>query len=158
MLEYFQMPDATAETITSEGWLRTGDLGTMDAQGYLKITGRSKEMIIRGGLNIYPREIEDVLFSHPNIADVAVLGIPDERWGEQIAAVIRLNDGENPPTPEALKTFCTDRIARHKCPVYWYFVEEFPLTPTGKIQKFELKKHLENNDFKTSWVKTLHNL
>lgn len=148
MLEYFRMPEATAATIDGDGWLHSGDLGAMDERGYLRIAGRLKEMIIRGGLNIYPREIEDVLFGHPQIADVAVIGVPDDRWGEQVAAVVRVHDGFGRPTLDSLKEYCTDRMARHKAPTQWYFVDHFPLTPTGKIQKFALTSMVAAGDLR----------
>jgi fatty-acyl-CoA synthase/long-chain acyl-CoA synthetase len=138
MLEYYDMPEATQAAIDKEGWLHTGDLATMDDRGYFAITGRLKDMIIRGGENIYPREIEDVLFSHPQVADVAVLGVPDPMWGERVVAVLRLADVANPPTAEALHDFCRERLAPHKTPRTWYHTEAFPLTGSGKIQKFRI--------------------
>jgi fatty-acyl-CoA synthase len=144
MLGFYEMPDQTAITIDSDGWLHMGDLGTMDDRGYLKVTGRLKEMIIRGGLNIYPREIEELLFSHPDIAEVVVVGIPDDKWGEQIAAVIRLKGSSSTPKPEELKSWCRERLAAHKAPAYWYFTEEYPVTPSGKIQKFRLRDQIKN--------------
>ena len=139
MLEYSDMPSETAATIDSDGWLHMGDVATMDERGFLRITGRIKDMIIRGGLNIYPREIEEMLFQHPAIADVAVLGIPDEKWGEQIAAVVRPVDPANKPDPAELENWCRERIASHKTPAIWYFTDVFPMTPSGKIQKFKLQ-------------------
>lgn len=150
MLEYYRMPEATAATIDEDGWLHTGDLGAMDDRGFLQITGRLKEMIIRGGLNIYPREIEDVLFAHPAVAEVAVVGIPDERWGEQVAAVIRLTDGAEPPAPQDLKEFCAARMARFKAPASWFFVDGYPLTPTGKVQKFALTDLIASGQLSSS--------
>ena len=138
MLEYFDLPDETAATIDSEGWLHMGDLGSMDERGYLRITGRLKDMIIRGGLNIYPREIEDLLFSHPGVAEVAVVGIPDEVWGEVVGAVIRPADPAHLPTVEELRAYCRDDLAAFKTPSVWFVAEAFPLTPSGKIQKFVL--------------------
>ncbi|MGY4101542.1 AMP-binding protein [Nocardia sp. R16R-3T] len=139
MLGYSDMPDETATTIDSEGWLHMGDLGTMDDRGFLRITGRLKDMIIRGGLNIYPREIEELLFRHPAVAEVIVVGVPDEKWGEQIAAVLRAEDPANPPDVAALKAWCRERIAAHKTPSLWYFATELPMTPSGKIQKFRVQ-------------------
>ncbi|MEO5666176.1 MAG: AMP-binding protein [Nocardioides sp.] len=138
MLGYYEMPEATAATIDSEGWLHTGDLGAMDGRGFVRITGRLKDTIIRGGLNIYPREIEDVLISHPSVLELAVLGVPDDKWGEEIAAVLRTADDVLPPSAHDLRAYCVERLARHKAPVQWYSIEEFPMTPTGKIQKFLL--------------------
>jgi fatty-acyl-CoA synthase len=117
-----------------------GDLGTMDDRGYLKVTGRLKDMIIRGGINIYPREIEDLLFTHPQIAEVAVIGIADERWGERIAAVIRPADPAAPPVAEELRAWCKERIAAHKVPASWFLAQAYPMTPSGKVQKFVLRE------------------
>jgi len=137
MKGYFKMPEATMETIDKDGWLHTGDLGTMDAQGYFKVTGRIKEMIIRGGENIYPREIEEFLHRHPKVSDAYVVGVPDRKYGEQILAVIRLHEGETADADEFVR-FCRGRIARHKIPCYWEFVESFPMTASGKVQKYKL--------------------
>jgi fatty-acyl-CoA synthase len=139
MLSYYEMPEATAATIDADGWLHMGDLGTMDERGFLKVTGRLKDMIIRGGLNIYPREIEELLFTHPAVADVAVIGVPDETWGEQIAAVIRTRPDTACPTSEELRQFCRSEMSPHKTPAYWIFVDSFPVTPSGKVQKFVLR-------------------
>jgi fatty-acyl-CoA synthase len=138
MLGYFEMPDKTAEAIDSEGWLHTGDLVTMDDRGYTKITGRLKDMIIRGGENIYPREIEEVLFEHPGIAEVAVVGLPDERWGEIVAAFVRDADPAAPVADEDLHAYLRQHLAPQKTPALWFHVDEFPLTSSGKIQKFVL--------------------
>lgn len=146
MLEYYRLPEETAATIDADGWLRMGDLGTMDERGFLRITGRVKDMIIRGGINIYPREIEELLFLHPEIADVAVVGVPDERWGEQVAAVIRLREPDRRPQPEVLKAWCRERISSHKTPSRWYFATEYPMTPSGKIQKFVLLERIASGD------------
>ncbi|MFC9840218.1 AMP-binding protein [Rhodococcus sp. NPDC127530] len=140
MLGYSDMPDETAATIDADGWLYMGDLATMDERGFLRITGRLKDMIIRGGLNIYPREIEELLFQHSDVAEVAIVGVPDEKWGEQIGAVVRPTDPANPPDATALKTWCRDRIAAHKTPSLWYFTDRLPMTPTGKIQKFRVQQ------------------
>ncbi|MGV9710955.1 AMP-binding protein [Gordonia sp. NPDC003424] len=142
MLAYYDMPEATAATIDADGWLHMGDLATMDERGFLKITGRLKEMIIRGGVNLYPREIEELLFGHPAIADVIVLGIPDEYWGEQVAAVIRPADPAVRPDPQQLKEWCRERISAHKVPALWFFAEQFPMTPSGKIQKFKVRDEI----------------
>lgn len=138
MTEYHDMPDATAEAIDAEGWYHTDDLASMDERGYCRIEGRLKDMIIRGGENIYPREIEDVLFSHPDVAEAAVVGIPDERWGEQVAAFVRCNPGST-LDPSELKAFVRTHLAPFKTPTYWVPVEAFPLTGSGKIQKFLLR-------------------
>lgn len=138
MLGYFNMPEETARTITPEGWLRSGDLGSMDARGFLKITGRIKDMIIRGGENIYPREIENLLLEHPKIAQAAILGVPDEKWGEQVCAVIQPRTPDDPPDPKDLHDFCRAQLAAYKTPRLWCFIEAFPFTETGKLQKFKL--------------------
>jgi fatty-acyl-CoA synthase len=131
--------EATARAIDSEGWLHTGDLAVMRADGNFKITGRAKDMIIRGGENIYPREIEEFLYTHPKIADVQVVGLPDLRLGETTCAWIRLKEGES-LTEHELKEFCRGKIAHFKVPQYVRFVEAFPMTVTGKIQKFKIRK------------------
>jgi fatty-acyl-CoA synthase len=136
---YYGQPEKTAETIDAAGWLHSGDLGTMDEAGYVRITGRLKEMIIRGGENIYPREIEEFLFTHPKVAQVAVFGIPDDYYGEEVMAWVQLRSGEE-ATEEELRTFCRDRIAHFKIPKHIWFVEAFPMTVTGKLQKFRMRK------------------
>jgi fatty-acyl-CoA synthase len=139
MKGYYNNPAATAEAIDEEGWLHTGDQATMDAEGYVRITGRIKELIIRGGENIAPKEIEDLLRQHPKVVDVYVYGIPDERLGEDVAAAIRLKPGET-ATPEEICQFCKDRIARFKIPRHVRFVDSFPMTASGKVQKFKLRE------------------
>jgi acyl-CoA synthetase (AMP-forming)/AMP-acid ligase II len=139
MTGYFDNPEATAAAIDEDGWLHTGDLGSMDARGYCRIGGRLKDMIIRGGENIYPREIEQVLFDHEDVADVAVVGVPDPTWGEQVAAFIRPAEGRT-PDPDALFAYCRERLAPFKTPRHWRIVDEFPLTPSGKVQKFVLRE------------------
>jgi fatty-acyl-CoA synthase len=143
MLGYFHLPEATAETIDADGWLHMGDIGTMDDRGFLRVTGRVKDMIIRGGINLYPREIEDLLFDHPAVAEAAVVGIPDEKWGEQVGAVIRIREGVTRPSPEELRSWCRERISAHKAPTYWYFTDAYPMTPSGKIQKFVLRDQID---------------
>jgi fatty-acyl-CoA synthase len=138
MIEYFDMPEATAAAIRADGWLHTGDLGTMDENGYLRISGRLKDVIIRGGENISPREIEELLARHPRIAE-AVVGAPDERWGETVIAVIRVADTQAAPTPEDLHSYCRESLAKYKTPVGWCFVDALPSTATGKVQKFVLR-------------------
>jgi fatty-acyl-CoA synthase len=137
MLGYNDNPEATAKTIDAEGWLHTGDLGRMDPRGYLRITGRVKEMIIRGGENLFPAEIENALLEHPAIAEIAVVGVPDERWGEQVACFMRCTGGEK-PSPAQLKAFIRERLSAQKTPAYWIWVDAWPLTGSGKIQKFKL--------------------
>ena len=139
MKGYFDNPEATAEAIDTAGWLHTGDLGSMDERGYCRIEGRVKEMIIRGGENIYPREIEQVLYAHPGVADVAVVGVPDKYWGEQVAAFVRPAPG-HPATQDELAAYCRTQLAAHKMPRHWVFVDAFPLTPSGKVQKFVLRE------------------
>jgi len=139
MAGYHDMPEATGQAIDDEGWYHTGDLASMDERGFLRIEGRVKDMIIRGGENIYPREIEDVLFAHPSVAEVAVVGIPDDRWGEVVAAFVRPADGVT-LDEGALRAHCRDRLAPYKTPQHWVQLSEFPLTASGKIQKFKLRE------------------
>jgi fatty-acyl-CoA synthase len=141
MTGYFDAPEQTRAAIDPDGWLHTGDLGSMDRRGYLRIGGRLKEMIIRGGENIYPAEIEQVLLTHPSVLDVAVVGVPDEVWGEQVAAFIRLVPGAA-ANPEELFAYIRARLAPHKAPRVWEFVDEFPLTGSGKVRKFALRERL----------------
>jgi acyl-CoA synthetase (AMP-forming)/AMP-acid ligase II len=136
---YHRDPEGTAAAIDADGWYHTGDLASMDSRGYLRIEGRLKDMIIRGGENIYPKEIEDRLFDHPAVAEAAVVGIPDETWGEVVAAFIRCVPEASVSQTE-LHTWCRERLAPHKTPVRWEFVEAFPLTPSGKIQKYVLRE------------------
>ena len=138
MAGYNENPEATAATIDSEGWLHTGDLGTMDSRGYVKITGRVKEMIIRGGENLFPVEIENVLLEHPDVAQVAVVGLPDEKWGEIVAAFVRMREGTH-LEPSELKAHCRSLMAAQKTPSVWVAVNEYPMTGSGKVQKFDLR-------------------
>ncbi|MFT3811446.1 MAG: AMP-binding protein [Micropepsaceae bacterium] len=146
MIGYNDNPAATAATIDAQGWLHTGDLGRMDGRGYVKITGRVKEMIIRGGENLFPAEIENAMLEHPAIAEIAVVGIPDEKWGEQVACFMRAKGGDR-PDGAALKAFIRDRLAAQKTPQFWVWVEEWPLTGSGKIQKFRLREMFEAGAF-----------
>ena len=139
MKGYYMMPEATAAAIDKDGWLHTGDLGEIDENGYYKITGRIKDMIIRGGENIYPREIEEFLFQHPKVNDVHVVGIPDKRYGEQVLAAVQVKTGETATAQEFID-YCAGRIARHKIPKYWEFVDAFPMTASGKVQKYKLRE------------------
>lgn len=139
MKGYYKMQDATEAAIDEDGWLHTGDLGVVDENGYFKVTGRIKDMIIRGGENVYPREIEEFLHTHPKINDVHVVGVPDEKYGEQVLAAIQLKEGEN-ATVEELREYCNGKIARHKIPRYFEFVKEFPMTASGKVQKYKLRE------------------
>lgn len=139
MRGYYGQSEKTAEAIDEAGWLHSGDLGTMDENGYVRITGRLKEMIIRGGENIYPREIEDYLFTHPKVAEVAVFGIPSDYYGEEVMAWIQLHEGEEASEQE-IRDYCQDNIAHFKIPKYIWFVKEFPMTVTGKVQKFKMRE------------------
>lgn len=136
---YYKNPDATREAIDAEGWLHTGDLAVMDANGYCRVTGRLKDMIIRGGENIYPREIEEFLYRHPKVLDVQVVGIPDSVYGEEVMAWIILKDGESAIVDE-IKEYCKGKISKHKIPRYIEFTESYPMTASGKIQKFKLRE------------------
>ena len=144
MVGYLDDPEATAATIDEQHWLHTGDLGSMDERGYLRITGRLKEMIIRGGENVSPAEVEEVLYAHPQVAEAVVLGVPHPEWGEEIAAVVRLADerGGDRPTADVLREHCRAQIARFKAPSRWYFVDGYPTTAAGKIQKFVLRERI----------------
>ena len=139
MLGYWNNSQATSDAIDSEGWMHTGDLAQMDEQGYVRIVGRNKDMIIRGGENIYPRELEEFFFTHPAVADVQIVGIPDARYGEEIVAWIKFHPGHTANELE-LQTWCKSRIAHFKTPRYFKFVEVFPMTVTGKIQKFKMRE------------------
>ncbi len=139
MRGYYKMPEATAAAIDRDGWLHTGDLATMDDHGYCRITGRIKDMVIRGGENVYPRELEELLYTHPKVRDVQVFGVPDPRLGEEIAAWVRLQEGVT-ATAEEIRDFCRERVARYKVPRYVRFVDEYPLTVTGKVQKFKMRE------------------
>jgi long-chain acyl-CoA synthetase len=138
MAGYWQRPEETAKVIDADGWLHTGDLGVMRPDGYVQITGRLKDMIIRGGENIYPREIEDLLSAHPDLLDAAVFGVPDEKWGEQVAAAVRVKPGSN-ATDESFANFLDGKIARHKIPKLWMRVDALPTNASGKVQKFVLR-------------------
>lgn len=139
MNEYFEMPEATARTIDQDGWLHTGDICSMDERGYCTVEGRLKDMIIRGGENIYPREIEELLFQHPTVGEVAVVGLPDERLGEVVGAFIRSAPGETPDR-EALFAYLREHASPQKTPKHWFLMAEFPLTGSGKIQKYVLRE------------------
>ena len=141
MRGYHDAPEATAAAIDAEGWYHTGDLASLDGRGYLRIEGRIKDMIIRGGENIYPREIEDALFDHPAVAEAVVVGVPDQTWGEVVAAFVRPVPGQPRPAPEELRAHCQDRLAPYKTPEHWVFVDAFPMTPSGKIQKYKLREN-----------------
>jgi len=140
MMSYYNMPEKTAAAIDGEGWLHTGDLATMDAQGYINIVGRLKEMVIRGGENIYPREIEELLIRHPKVADAQVLGVPDTFYGEELLAVVLPKEGAE-VSEEELRDFCEERISYQKIPRYFQFTNAFPMTASGKVQKFVLREN-----------------
>ena len=141
MLGYWDDPERTAEAIDRAGWMHTGDLATMDDEGYCNIVGRIKDMVIRGGENVYPREIEEFLYRHPKIQDVQVFGVPDERYGEELCAWVILHAGERMEAEE-LRAFCEGQIAHYKIPRHIRFVDEFPLTVTGKVQKFVMRERM----------------
>lgn len=140
MIGYWEQPDKTAEAIDSDGWMHTGDIGVMDGDGYVAITGRIKDMVIRGGENIYPREVEEFLYTHPDILDAQVIGVPDEKYGEELMAWIQLRDGAAPLDSDAVRQFCDGRLAHYKIPRYVHVVDEFPMTVTGKVRKVEMRE------------------
>ena len=139
MLGYWNNEEATRGAIDAARWMHTGDLAVMDDEGYLNIVGRIKDMIIRGGENVYPREVEEFLYTHPKVQDVQVIGVPDAKYGEEIMAWVRLRDGET-ATGEEIRDFCRGRIAHYKVPRYVKFVDAFPMTVTGKVQKFLMRE------------------
>jgi fatty-acyl-CoA synthase len=139
MRGYWDDEERTRETIDADGWLHSGDIGIMDAEGYVQVVGRIKDLIIRGGENIYPREIEEFLHTHPKIQEVQVFAVPDESYGEQVCAWIRLAVGQR-MTDDEVREFCRHRIAHFKVPHYVRFVEGYPMTVTGKIQKFRMRE------------------
>ncbi|AXB45495.1 AMP-binding protein [Amycolatopsis albispora] len=140
MLGYWEQPEKTAEVIDAARWMHTGDLAVMDDEGYVNITGRIKDMVIRGGENVYPREIEEFLYTHPDILDAQVIGVPDVKYGEELMAWVRLREGAAPLTAESLREFCTGKLAHYKIPRYVHVVDEFPMTVTGKVRKVEMRE------------------
>jgi len=146
MQGYFEMPERTAEAIDGDGWLHTGDLCAMDGRGYCTVEGRLKDMIIRGGENIYPRELEDLLFAHDAVGEVAVVGLPDEKWGETVAAFVRPAPGRDVEKTE-LFAYVRENLSPHKTPKHWFAVEEFPLTGSGKIQKYKLREQWRDGEW-----------
>ena len=140
MLGYWEQPDKTAEAVDAAHWMHTGDLAVMDEEGYLAITGRIKDMVIRGGENVYPREIEEFLYTHPDVLDAQVIGVPDAKYGEELMVWVRLRAGAPELTAEALREFCTGKLAHYKIPRYVRIVEEFPMTVTGKVRKVEMRE------------------
>jgi len=143
MLGYWEQPDKTAEAIDAAHWMHTGDLAVMDSDGYLAITGRIKDMVIRGGENIYPREIEEFLYTHPDILDAQVIGVPDAKYGEELMAWVRLRPGAATLTAEDLRAFCAGQLAHYKIPRYVHVVDEFPMTVTGKVRKVEMRERAQ---------------
>jgi fatty-acyl-CoA synthase len=141
MLGYWDDPEKTAEAIDSEGWMHTGDLAVIDDEDYCNIVGRHKDLIIRGGENVYPREVEEFLFRHPKIADVTVVGVPHERFGEEVCAWIKLRAGES-VSSEEIREYCKGQIAHFKIPSHIAFVESFPMTVTGKVQKYLIRQQI----------------
>ena len=144
MAGYWNEPEKTRHAIDDDGWMHTGDVAMMDADGYISVTGRIKDMVIRGGENIYPREIEEFLYSHPDIVDAQVIGVPDEKYGEELMVWIRVREGADAPTPESLRAFCAGRIAHHKIPRYVQTIDEVPMTVTGKVRKVELRERAKS--------------
>ena len=140
MLGYWEQPDKTAEAVDAAHWMHTGDLAVMDADGYLAITGRIKDMVIRGGENVYPREIEEFLYTHPDILDAQVIGVPDAKYGEELMVWMRLRAGAPALTAEAVREFCAGQLAHYKIPRYVHVVDEFPMTVTGKVRKVEMRE------------------
>jgi fatty-acyl-CoA synthase len=140
MLGYWEQPEKTAEVLDTDAWMHTGDLAEMRDDGYLNIVGRIKDMVIRGGENVYPREIEEFLYTHPDIADVQVIGVPDERYGEEICAWVKMRDGAEPLDAEGVRAFATGRLAHFKIPRYVLMVDDFPMTVTGKIRKVDMRE------------------
>jgi fatty-acyl-CoA synthase len=140
MLGYWEQPDKTAEVIDAARWMHTGDLAIMDEAGYLNITGRIKDMVIRGGENIYPREVEEFIYTHPDIVDAQVIGVPDERFGEELMAWLRIKPGATAPTAQDIAAFADGKLARYKIPKYVHVVDEFPMTVTGKVRKAQMRE------------------
>jgi fatty-acyl-CoA synthase len=140
MIGYWNQPDKTAEAVDAAHWMHTGDLAVMDSDSYLAITGRIKDMVIRGGENIYPREIEEFLYTHPDILDAQVIGVPDAKYGEELMAWVRLRAGVPELTAEALRAFCSGQLAHYKIPRYVHITDEFPMTVTGKVRKVEMRE------------------
>lgn len=148
MIGYHGQPEATARTLLPDGWLRTGDLGSMDERGYLRITGRLSDMVIRGGENIYPAEVEAALLRLSAVAGVAVFGLPDEHWGEIVAAAIQVVDDQRCPDVDTLRSHCRQLLAPHKTPARWFAISSLPLTPSGKVMKYELRDAAIRNQLK----------
>jgi len=139
MVGYWGDEEATASAIDADGWMHTGDLSTMDDDGYVNIVGRIKDMIVRGGEKIFPREVEEYLHTHPAVAEAQVIGVPSQKYGEEVMAWIRPRTGQT-VTPDELAAFCASKIATYKIPRYWKITDQFPMTVTGKIQKFRMRE------------------
>jgi len=150
MAGYFDKPEETAKAIDAEGWFHTGDLGSIDERGYVRMRARLKDMIIRGGENVYPAEVENVIAAHPDVHTVQVIGIPDEKWGEQVGAVVRLHEGAV-HDDEAMYAYCRERMATFKVPRIWYHAQEFPMTASNKIQKFALQNQVAEGKLVETW-------
>jgi len=140
MMGYWKQPDKTAEAVDAAHWMHTGDLAVMDEDGYLAITGRIKDMVIRGGENVYPREIEEFLYTHPDILDAQVIGVPDAKYGEELMVWVRLRPGAATLTAESVREFCSGQLAHYKIPRYVQVVDDFPMTVTGKVRKVEMRE------------------
>jgi fatty-acyl-CoA synthase len=147
MQGYYKMEEATKAVIDGEGWLHSGDLAVRDENGYYKITGRIKDMIIRGGENIYPREIEELIYTYPKVQDVQVVGLPSKKYGEEVVAYIILKKNVT-TTEDEIKAFVNENMSRHKVPAFVRFIDEFPMTASGKIQKFKLRAMAEEDILK----------
>ena len=140
MLGYWDQAEATAQAIDAARWMHTGDLATMDEDGYLNIVGRIKDLVIRGGENVYPREVEEFLYAHPDIADVQVIGVPDAKYGEELMAWVVMRPGAEPLTAAVVREYCTGKLAHYKIPRYVHVVDGFPMTVTGKVRKVEMRE------------------
>ena len=140
MLGYWRQPDKTNEAVDAAGWMHTGDLAVMDREGYVNIVGRIKDLVIRGGENVYPREVEEFLYTHPAVADVQVIGVPDARYGEELMAWIKVKPGADAPTAESIREFATGKLAHYKIPRYVHITDDFPMTVTGKVRKVEMRE------------------
>jgi fatty-acyl-CoA synthase len=140
MLGYWEQPEKTAEAIDAARWMHTGDIAVMNDAGYVNITGRIKDLVIRGGENVYPREVEEFLYTHPDIIDAQVIGVPDDRYGEELMAWIRMRDGATPLTVADVRDFCEGKLAHFKIPRYVHIVDDFPMTVTGKVRKVQMRE------------------
>ena len=137
---YWENPEKTAEAIDAARWMHTGDIGVMDEAGYVAITGRIKDMVIRGGENVYPREIEEFLYTHPDILDAQVIGVPDAKYGEELMVWVQMREGADDLDADSVRAFCTGKLAHYKIPRYVHVVDEFPMTVTGKVRKIAMRE------------------